>query len=175
MAVKNYVETKQLLAEIENIHTNRVGEHGLLVIVEPSMVAANKFRADLVDIFKEVNQELVLANKPEKNNARKAITKAFRGKKVPNDDGERIQEAAAYMNRELTNLIQAAKDQNGKFRIPEHVYNKKLAEILNKGMEMMPQGNVANPTYARELQKIKTEIQQLKSPIEKPRQHPGKY
>lgn len=60
---------------------------------------------------------------------------------------EKMQEALAFMHREITNLIKGSTDNYGRLRIAggETKFNRQLLDIVDKAMKQMPEGQLKSP------------------------------
>lgn len=152
---KSDIETQTLLADIVNVNSTRTNPIGGLE--ERGLQNAEALRASLLESFKSTHEIGERTKERDSHSFSKSILSIFgnTSKSSTLIQTEQMQEALAYMHRELTNLIRGAKDDYGNYRIIEDRENKTLAnqksetrfneqvnKIINEGLKKMPEGKL---------------------------------
>ncbi|MGE3319211.1 MAG: hypothetical protein AB7I18_07930 [Candidatus Berkiella sp.] len=115
-----------------------------------SLENAEILRQALLNTFKNVNRiHAASQNQTLPNIISKKIVSLFKNEPQGSTakNAQQMQEALAFMHRELTNLITASKDQGDRFRIEdaEKNFEIKIKDIIAKGMKSMPKGALKSP------------------------------
>ncbi len=143
------IETKTFLADIKNPNSSRASMNSELAqknqYNSQSQVNAESLRTTLLNGFKAVHAIHDSSQQNNKNPVFKSFTSLF-NKSKPNItaiQAAAIQEAFAYMHRELTNLLVATGEDRK--RLSDETINKTMDEIIKKGVENLPKGPLQGP------------------------------
>lgn len=143
------IETQTFLADIKNPNSSRASMNSELAQKNQyntqSQVNVESLRTTLLDGFQAVHAFHESSHQNNKKSAYKNFTSLF-NKSKPNMTAVHaaaIQEAFAYMHRELTNLLVATGPDRK--RLSDETIDKKMAEIIKKGNDMLPKGTLQGP------------------------------
>lgn len=143
------IETKAFLADIANPSSSRVSANYDLALISQdntqSQVNAEALRTALLEGFKAVHEIHEAAQHRNRTSVNTTLT-SFITKNKPSRTAVHsavIQEAFAYMHRELTNLLVATGPNRN--RLTDDTIDQKVNEIIKKGVEKLPKDNLKEP------------------------------
>jgi hypothetical protein len=140
------IETQTLLDSIKNPNSNRTSTIGGLR--ERGLENAEALRASLLESFKSTHEICIRTQKRDSHSFSKSILGIFgnTSKSSTLIQAEQMQEALAYLHRELTNLITGFKDDAGRYRVKnegsETLFNEKVNKVIDEGLKKMPEGKL---------------------------------
>lgn len=159
------IETTMLLNDISNFRSDRTKPNYYLD--NPVHDNAEKLRASLLEAFKAVHEINNESQKRDSNN----LLKQMKGKifsrntqSSATQNSALMQEAFAYMHRELTNLLTATGEDRK--RINDETFTRKVNEIICKGSAKFPKGELQAP-LKKQMEQIKTQVEKCKEPVHK--------
>ncbi len=157
------IETKSFLADIADHHSSRPSENYDLVLKSQyntqSQVNAEALRASLLEGFKAVHAIHDASQQSHKKSLNTRLTSLF-NKSKPNMTAVHsaaMQEAFAYMHRELTDLLVATGPDRK--RLTEATVDQKMDEIIKKGVEKLPTGTLKGP-LKQQMENFKAKVQE---------------
>lgn len=162
-ASSDTIETTMLLNDIADFRSSRTKPN--YVLNNPEHNNAEILRASLLNAFKTVHEINLGSQKKDFGTINKVRTLFNKSSQSSTTRNSAImQEAFAYMHRELTNLLTATGKDNE--RIDDKTFNKKVNEIVSKGFEKIPKGELQAP-LEKQMELIRVKAEKCNAPVHK--------